>query len=710
MPHRTAPDCNRPEGIDGRWTRRTEKAGRGSAARRGAACVSAALVLSAVLLAVSTPASALTANLFVNQAAANCSDSGTGTSSQPYCTIKRAAAVAAAGQTVLVSSGTYGGDVAVAKSGTSSAPIVFQNAPGATVTVTGGTNGFKVAGKSWITIKGFTVNRSTSVGVFVSTASRVTLDGNDVSAAGQRVSGEISTGIKLTATSSSVVIRNTTHDNSDHGLYLTGGSTGNEITGNLTYGNARGISRAAAGIFLSGSPGNTINGNHSRNNEDTGIGLWDSANGNIVSNNVVSNNGDHGIDILRSTGETVVANTVYKNVDSGIELQGSAGAVLNNNISVDNGINSPRTSGNIRVVDPGSANLTTLEHDLLFLSSGTNLIDYLGTRYSTLSAFQAARGKELQGRQGDPKFKNAAAGDLHLLAGSPAVDSANSAAPSQPTTDADGLARVDDPTTANTGAGPRSYDDRGAYELAVAANRAPVAVNDTATTPQDTAVKVPVLVNDSDPDNDPLTVTNTSVPAHGTATVNADNTVTFSPMTGYSDPDSFTYTISDGRGATASATVSMNVTGSSNLIGNSGFEVNTSGWSVGASSTSLTRIAGGHTGNFAAQLTNSTAGAQCTLDDKPNWVPLTSSGPYTVGLWVRSDAPGANFKLRVREYNAGTLVGSVSTTVTLTSTWQLVSMVYTPVAAGQSNLDLQGYTSAAPVGPCFQADDATITH
>ena len=73
--------------------------------------------------------------------------------------------MAVAGQTVLVSSGTYAGGATVAQSGTSSAPIVFQNAPGATVTVTGGTNGFKVSSKSWITIKGFTVTQSTRSGI-----------------------------------------------------------------------------------------------------------------------------------------------------------------------------------------------------------------------------------------------------------------------------------------------------------------------------------------------------------------------------------------------------------------------------------------------------------------------------------------------------------------------------------------------------------------
>jgi hypothetical protein len=221
---------------------------------------------------------------------------------------------------------------------------------------------------------------------------------------------------------------------------------------------------------------------------------------------------------------------------------------------------------------------------------------------------------------------------------------------------------------------------------------------------------VNVLGNDSDPDNDPLTVTGTSVPANGTAVVNPNNTITYTPATGYSGLDSFTYTISDGNGGTATATVSITVNAAANLIGNPGFEVNTAGWQAGASFNTLTRVAGGHSGGWAAQLSNSTAGAQCTLDDKPNFVAVTQSGPYTARIWARSDTPGLSLKLRIREYNAGTQVLSVSTTVPLTTSWQQVSVVITPVAPGQSNLDFQAYTSSTPVGVCFQADDASLTH
>ena len=56
-------------------------------------------------------------------------------------------------------------------------------------------------------------------------------------------------------------------------------------------------------------------------------------------------------------------------------------------------------------------------------------------------------------------------GDYHLNSGSPAIDSAYSDAPSQPLYDIEGNGRVNDPATPDTGAGVRTFDDRGAYEF-----------------------------------------------------------------------------------------------------------------------------------------------------------------------------------------------------------------------------------------------------
>ncbi|MBE7472508.1 MAG: multicopper oxidase domain-containing protein [Anaerolineales bacterium] len=90
------------------------------------------------------------------------------------------------------------------------------------------------------------------------------------------------------------------------------------------------------------------------------------------------------------------------------------------------------------------------------------------------------------------------------------------------------------------------------------ANQQPLAQNDTATTMRDSAVTIPVLTNDSDPDNNPLTVAAVTSPANGTAIVNGMNVV-YTPNAGFTGADSFSYTISDGNGGSASATVAVTV-------------------------------------------------------------------------------------------------------------------------------------------------------
>src|SRR5204863_8967095 len=95
----------------------------------------------------------------------------------------------------------------------------------------------------------------------------------------------------------------------------------------------------------------------------------------------------------------------------------------------------------------------------------------------------------------------------------------------------------------------------------VAINRPPVAAADSAATDENTSTSVVVLGNDTDADSDPLIVTAVTTPAHGTTSINADNTVQYTPAANYSGSDTFNYTISDGRGGTASATVTVTVKG-----------------------------------------------------------------------------------------------------------------------------------------------------
>ncbi len=87
----------------------------------------------------------------------------------------------------------------------------------------------------------------------------------------------------------------------------------------------------------------------------------------------------------------------------------------------------------------------------------------------------------------------------------------------------------------------------------------PVAEDDTATTPEDTAVVIDVLSNDSDPDGQPLTVTSATA-TNGTVTINPDGTLTYTPDTDYNGPDTILYTIEDPDGNEDTAEVAVTVT------------------------------------------------------------------------------------------------------------------------------------------------------
>jgi hypothetical protein len=92
----------------------------------------------------------------------------------------------------------------------------------------------------------------------------------------------------------------------------------------------------------------------------------------------------------------------------------------------------------------------------------------------------------------------------------------------------------------------------------VQGNRAPVAVNDLASTDDRTSITINVLSNDTDEDNDSLTVTQASASA-GSVQVNADNSLTYTPQSGFSGTDTISYTIDDGFGGQSQGTVSVSV-------------------------------------------------------------------------------------------------------------------------------------------------------
>src|SRR5262249_6212438 len=106
----------------------------------------------------------------------------------------------------------------------------------------------------------------------------------------------------------------------------------------------------------------------------------------------------------------------------------------------------------------------------------------------------------------------------------------------------------------------------------------PIAQDDDDTLSEDTATTIPVLSNDSDPDNlsGPANAGLTGVKIEGqhpmvgkpitlasgaTVTLNASGTITYTPAANQNGSDSFTYQVSDSSGATSNtATVSITIT------------------------------------------------------------------------------------------------------------------------------------------------------
>nr|CAA6809879.1 MAG: T1SS secreted agglutinin RTX [uncultured Thiotrichaceae bacterium] len=90
-------------------------------------------------------------------------------------------------------------------------------------------------------------------------------------------------------------------------------------------------------------------------------------------------------------------------------------------------------------------------------------------------------------------------------------------------------------------------------------NRLPVATDDHSTTKVDSAVSISVLGNDTDPDGDVLTISSIDEQSvnDGSVAENESGILTYTPAHGFTGTDTFTYTVNDGHGGEAIATVTV---------------------------------------------------------------------------------------------------------------------------------------------------------
>jgi parallel beta-helix repeat protein len=380
-----------------------------------------AVVLALVLTTAAAAASKRSHRVWVvDNTARKCSNTGPGTAAHPLCTISAAAKAARAGDTVRVRAGTYRGrSVNPSKSS-----VTFIAHAG--VTIRGGTSAFAISHRRNIRISGFTISGTSGYGISVSGGSDVTISSNTESYAG-RPSSHPAAGIYVHNLAGGLISGNVTHDNSAHGISLNGKTTGVVVKGNTSYHNAFEYERLANGIDDT-APGNSIIGNRTYANEDSGINVYPGADNTLVANNVSYDNGDHGIDNYNVSGGRIMGNTVYDNCTTGINVEGrSSDYVVEHNIAVNNATGAvinptpiatnPSTSapyytnycnrrhGNIGIWD--SAPLSShADYNLVYQSNGTSP-EYIwaGTVYTRQKALYAATGEEAHGILPDPHLQ-----------------------------------------------------------------------------------------------------------------------------------------------------------------------------------------------------------------------------------------------------------------------------------------------------------------
>ncbi len=355
-----------------------------------------------------------TGSFYVNNAAtADCSDSTTNSADTPYCTIQAAVSAATSpGDTVIVGSGSYA-PFTVTASGTAAAPITIESVSGL---------GFPTSP--------FTIV-ATSTGV-----SAVTLKG---------ASNIVVKGLHIieTANASAVTVA---------------GGSGDTLTDSYV-GQSHVGGTAPAVSIGSGATSVTVSRNELVGTTSEGLVSAQGGSNDVVTTNVMTNDLGPAIVLSGATSSDVTSNTMAGNCGTAIDLtDGSTSASVENNV-LPNMSGGPAACGFTVAdevalsVDGTSTEGTTADYNDFWLNASTaftSVYEWAGTYYGSAAAFEAATGQGAHDADSN-------AADLR-------IDSANSDAPGELSTDVIGKPRLDDPQVANTGVGTYDYYDRGAAE------------------------------------------------------------------------------------------------------------------------------------------------------------------------------------------------------------------------------------------------------
>ena len=203
-----------------------------------------------------------------------------------------------------------------------------------------------------------------------------------------------------------------------------------------------------------------------------------------------------------------------------------------------------------------------------------------------------------------------------------------------------------------------------------------------------------VLVNDTDPNGDPLTAVLVRVPAHGTLVLNANGSFTYTPALNYNGSDNFTYKVFDGSLYSGVVLVAIVIT----AVNDAPVAANDSYTTV--KDTPLTVAAPGVLANDA-DVEGSALTAKLATTPAHGTVLLSSNGGFTYTP-VAGYAGADSFTYKANDGTLDSVPATVSLTVTGTANTP-------PVANGQSVSTAED-TAAAITLTATDADGNPLTY
>ncbi|SDS99993.1 right-handed parallel beta-helix repeat-containing protein [Bradyrhizobium canariense] len=307
---------------------------------------------------------------YVSSQIGSANNAGT-SASAPLASLQAAADLVKAGDTVEVMNGTYA-PVTITTSGTESAPITFEAAPGQTPVInsSGYWNGIDIQASN-IVINGFTVegdaanyNLSQAMagyggtanlngnGISVNSSSSVPLP-NHIIIENNTVTNEPGGGIGTVGADYVQILNNTVTNNAHWSAYGNSGISVYEsqnldnnagahfvISGNSVSGNAQMVPTGGVNNSITDGEGIIL---------DTNTGYTGQI---LVQNNTVTGNGSSGIESFLTANATISGNTIYGNNTQNVQSASNA-AILINQSSNDT------VTGNVTTAPSGSTGTTT---------------------------------------------------------------------------------------------------------------------------------------------------------------------------------------------------------------------------------------------------------------------------------------------------------------------------------------------------------------